>query len=222
MRNEASSRFENDSIKKNSIKENNKLRTYGLADKPSKDVLSSRDKAVEKTQERERIMITEKTETTKPKRGRPKGKSNDKRSFGPLGDLIRKKRLDRNLGLSDVAKAVKCSVQFISNIEHGRAPLPWDKAQRLSGYLDIPMEDLQSANLSIRADFQSFVATSRGKKVSKDKTVLANVKDASLVLAKSQTDSTIADLMRIFQSASPTARKKILVEAKKIAETYPV
>jgi transcriptional regulator with XRE-family HTH domain len=101
------------------------------------------------------------------KRGRPKGKSSDKRSFGPLGDLIRKKRLERNLGLLDVAKAVKCSVQFISNIEHGRAPLPWDKAERLSSYLELPMDELQAANLSIRADFKSFMATARWKKIPK-------------------------------------------------------
>lgn len=105
-----------------------------------------------------------KEEIVKAKRGRPKGKSNDKRSFGPLGDLIRKKRLERNLGLSDVSKAVRCLVQFISNIEHGRAPLPWEKAERLAAYLEIPMDELQAANLSIRADFKSFMAASKPKK----------------------------------------------------------
>ena len=33
------------------------------------------------------------------KRGRPKGRSSDNRSFGPLGDLIRKNRLDKGYGL---------------------------------------------------------------------------------------------------------------------------
>src|SRR5689334_9650714 len=96
------------------------------------------------------------------KRGRPKGRSRDNRSFGPLGDLIRKHRLDKGLGLADVAKACQCSVQFISNIEHGRAPLPWEKATQLASVLKISIDDLQVANLSIRSDFRSFVTTSKG------------------------------------------------------------
>ena len=134
------------------------------------------------------------------KRGRPKGKSSDKRSFGPLGDLIRKKRLDKNLGLLDVAKAVKCSVQFVSNIEHGRAPLPWEKAEKLATYLEIPMDELQSANLSIRADFKSFMATSKGKKVNKAATALGTVKDAANAVISSQ-DIQLNDIIRLYQAA---------------------
>ena len=153
------------------------------------------------------------------KRGRPKGKSTDKRSFGPLGDLIRKKRLDKNLGLLDVAKAVKCSVQFISNIEHGRAPLPWEKAEKLSSYLEIQMEELQAANLSIRADFKSFMATSKGKKVSKSSTALGSVKDAASVVAVSNQDMQLNDIIRLYQSAPAANRKKFYTEAKRLLET---
>src|SRR3954454_2300976 len=99
------------------------------------------------------------------KRGRPKGRSRDNRSFGPLGDLIRTHRLQKGLGLLDVAKACQCSVQFVSNIEHGRAPLPWEKVGQLSSILKIPADDLQAANLAIRSDFKSFVGTSKGKRV---------------------------------------------------------
>src|SRR6478735_1310644 len=101
------------------------------------------------------------------KRGRPKGRSRDNRSFGPLGDLIRTHRLQKGLGLADVAKACQCSVQFISNIEHGRAPLPWEKAARLASALKIPLEELQVANLTIRADFKSFISPVKGQKVPK-------------------------------------------------------
>lgn len=153
------------------------------------------------------------------KRGRPKGKSTDKRSFGPLGDLIRKKRLERNLGLLDVAKAVKCSVQFISNIEHGRAPLPWEKAEKLAGYLEIPMDELQAANLSIRADFKSFMATSKGKKVAKANTALGSMKDAASVVAVSAQDAQLNDIIRLYQAANQTNRKKFYSEAKKLLET---
>src|SRR3712207_3123428 len=98
------------------------------------------------------------------KRGRPKGRSSDNRSFGPLGDLIRAHRLNKGLGLLDVAKACGCSVQFVSNIEHGRAPLPWDKVPLLASVLKIPVEELQAANLAIRSDFKSFVTVSKGRK----------------------------------------------------------
>ena len=153
------------------------------------------------------------------KRGRPKGKSTDKRSFGPLGDLIRKKRLEKNLGLLDVAKAVKCSVQFISNIEHGRAPLPWEKAEKLSSYLEIAMDELQAANLSIRADFKSFMATSKGKRVAKANTVLGSVKAAESVVAVSGQDSQLNDLISIYQALPAAARKKFVMEAKKLPES---
>ena len=152
------------------------------------------------------------------KRGRPKGKSSDKRSFGPLGDLIRKKRLDKNLGLLDVAKAVKCSVQFVSNIEHGRAPLPWEKAEKLATYLEIPMDELQSANLSIRADFKSFMATSKGKKVNKAATALGTVKDAANAVISSQ-DIQLNDIIRLYQAAPVANKKKFYTEAKKLLET---
>jgi transcriptional regulator with XRE-family HTH domain len=153
------------------------------------------------------------------KRGRPKGKSTDKRSFGPLGDLIRKKRLEKNLGLLDVAKAVKCSVQFVSNIEHGRAPLPWEKAEKLSTYLEIPMDELQAANLAIRADFKSFMATSKGKKIAKASTALATtVKDAASVVAVSTQDLQLNDIIRLYQSAPIANRKKFYTEAKKLLE----
>lgn len=152
------------------------------------------------------------------KRGRPKGKSTDKRSFGPLGDLIRKKRLEKNLGLLDVAKAVKCSVQFVSNIEHGRAPLPWDKAEKLAAYLEIAMDELQAANLSIRADFKSFMATSRGKKVTKASTALNTMRDAASVVAVSTQDMQLNDIIRLYQMAPMSNRKKFYTEAKKLLE----
>ena len=152
------------------------------------------------------------------KRGRPKGKSSDKRSFGPLGDLIRKKRLEKNYGLLDVAKAVKCSVQFISNIEHGRAPLPWEKAEKLGEYLEIPIEELQAANLSIRADFKSFVATSKGRKVSKSATALGNVKDAANAVAATSQDMQLNDIIRLYHAATMAHRKKFYSEAKRMLE----
>lgn len=150
------------------------------------------------------------------KRGRPKGRSNDKRSFGPLGDLIRTHRLQKNLGLQDVAKAVKCSVQFISNIEHGRAPLPWDKAELLAKYLEINSEELHAANLAIRSDFRSFMKTTGPKKVGKSQTALTGMKDTASLMAVTAQDSQLRDLLLKYQLASAASKKKFVQEAKKL------
>src|SRR6185437_1654039 len=103
-------------------------------------------------------------------RGRPKGQSGiheGSKSYGPLGDLIRKNRLKRQLGLSDLARTCGCSVQFISNIEHGRAPLPWDKVKGLAQFLKLPIEDVRAANLAVRSDFKQFAGLERKPSVSR-------------------------------------------------------
>ena len=135
--------------------------------------------------------------------GRPKGRSRDTRSFGPLGDLIRSKRLARGLGLADVADACHCSVQFVSNIEHGRAPLPWEKAELLAQVLKVKVEDIQAANLSVRSDFKFFVTQGRGKKQ-------AGVAAAVAFAAK---DTQLRDLIVKYQAATPESRKKFFKSA---------
>ncbi|MDR3608374.1 MAG: helix-turn-helix transcriptional regulator [Oligoflexia bacterium] len=145
------------------------------------------------------------------KRGRPKGRSNDTRSFGPLGDLIRTHRLERGMGLLDVAKACQCSVQFVSNIEHGRAPLPWDKVPQLASALKIAVEDLQAANLAIRSDFKSFVTIGKGKRGSSGK--LAGTASAVAFAAK---DNALRELIQKYQSATPESRKKFMRTAMQL------
>lgn len=153
------------------------------------------------------------------KRGRPKGRSKDTRSFGPLGDLIRTRRLLRGLGLLEVAKAVNCSVQFISNIEHGRAPLPWEKSESLARFLDVPLEELQAANLAVRADFKSFMVTGRtkGKKGSKPTAApAAGVRDAASLVAMTAKDVQLRQVLQQYQAASPSSRKKFFETAKRV------
>lgn len=149
------------------------------------------------------------------KRGRPKGRSRDTRSFGPLGDLIRKHRLEKKLGLSDVAKACACSVQFISNIEHGRAPLPWDKVDQLSVFLKIPREQLQAANLAIRSDFKTFVTSANGKRTGKASGAAA-IREMSGALAVTVKDKELREVFERYQSASATSRKKFVKAALKL------
>lgn len=161
------------------------------------------------------------------KRGRPKGRSNDNRSYGPLGDLIRRFRMEQGLGLLDVAKACKCSVQFISNIEHGRAPLPWDKAEQLAKALNIPFEELQAANLSIRSDFQSFVAAGggpkangslKGTRVKKSNTALRHLQDAASLVALTAQDSQLRELLQLYSLADADAKKRFYVSARRVFE----
>jgi hypothetical protein len=68
-------------------------------------------------------------------RGRPKGQMNDNQSHCPLGDLIRKSRIQKKRRLAEVATAWECSILFISNIEQGRAPSPSEKVTLLSSTL---------------------------------------------------------------------------------------
>lgn len=142
-------------------------------------------------------------------RGRPKGRSSDSRSFGPLGDLIRKNRLEKGLGLAEVAKSCHCSVQFISNIEHGRAPLPWEKLSLVSSFLKIPLEDLQAANLAVRSDFQSFVKTSKSKTVAAASAFTLTAKDKEL-----------QEIIQAYQLASLPNRKKFAKSAMKMLNEY--
>lgn len=152
------------------------------------------------------------------KRGRPKGRSRDNRSFGPLGDLIRSNRLARGLGLLDVAKACECSVQFVSNIEHGRAPLPWDKVNLLAGALKIPVEELQAANLAIRSDFKSFVSMNRGRTAKKPAILGKVTGDTASAVALAAKDTQLQEVIHKYQTASPESRKKFLKAAIQMLE----
>ncbi len=153
------------------------------------------------------------------KRGRPKGHSNDHRSFGPLGDLIRKHRLEKKLGLADVAKSCDCSVQFISNIEHGRAPLPWEKLPHVANFLKISLDELQAANLAIRSDFKNLLNVSsktvRGRKVAAP-AVLKEMKNTANALATAARDTQLQEVIQKYQVASATSRKRFIKEALKL------
>ncbi len=131
------------------------------------------------------------------------------------------------MGLSDVSKACGCSVQFISNIEHGRAPLPWEKTEQLAKALQIPLQELQAANLAVRADFKGFLGgkgqstknSIKGTKVKKSNTALAGLsglKDAASLVALTADDESLRELLQRYQLASPSTRKKFHQSAKKL------
>jgi transcriptional regulator with XRE-family HTH domain len=120
-----------------------------------------------------------------------------------LGDLIRQNRLRRELGLMDVAKACQCSVQFISNIEHGRAPLPWDKVKPLAQFLKVPVEVVRTANLSVRSDFRSFAGASSQR---------------SLSLAAITVDDQLRKVIERYQGASQASKKRFVKQAIKMLD----
>ncbi len=152
------------------------------------------------------------------KRGRPKGRSRDTRSFGPLGDLIRSHRLTKGLGLSDVAEACQCSVQFVSNIEHGRAPLPWEKVDLLASVLKIPVDRLQAANLAIRSDFRSFVGANASGSASRGRPSRKNTVAAGAV-AFAARDSQLQELISRYQTATAESRKRFMKSAMQMLDT---
>ncbi|MEK6704861.1 MAG: helix-turn-helix transcriptional regulator [Bdellovibrionota bacterium] len=143
-------------------------------------------------------------------RGRPKGQSSDRRSFGPLGDLIRNSRLSKGLGLADVAKACNCSVQFVSNIEHGRAPLPWDKINQLAAVLKVTADELQAANLAVRSDFRSFVNTARGKRPGSQSVLGKKVAGTASAVALAAKDSHLQEIIQKYNTASTDSRKRFV------------
>ncbi len=158
------------------------------------------------------------------KRGRPKARSCDNRSFGPLGDLIRKNRILLGLGLSDVAKACECSVQFVSNIEHGRAPLPWEKVSQLATVLKISLEDIQAANLSVRSDFRSFVGGTTSSSTKKSRALTRTRKPTSFngtasavaTAALAAKDAHLCEILKRYQSATVDVRKKFVRSAMQL------
>ena len=126
---------------------------------------------------------------------------------------MRTRRLAKGLGLLDVAKACGCSVQFVSNIEHGRAPLPWDKVPQIASVLRIREEELQAANLAVRSDFRSFVTTTGGRKRTQTPKVLGRMAGTASAVAAAAKDSQLQDLIQRYTLATPKQRKEFLRSA---------
>lgn len=84
-------------------------------------------------------------------RGRPKASGAKYIPTTSVGHLIRSRRQKLGLGLLDVATSLGVGVQFISNIEHGRAPLPMKYSYLLANTLK---EDLVVVVDMIVADYK--------------------------------------------------------------------
>ncbi len=143
------------------------------------------------------------------KRGRPKDHSSHSRSFGPLGGLVCQYSLAKNLGLSEVAQACGFSVQFLSNIEQGQAPLPWNKTEALAHVLKIPIKDLQSANLAVWSHLKRFM--NLGKTRSKQQS-LKNIACAATVISLASKDSQLQKIIQKYQFASADVKNNFILK----------
>ena len=146
------------------------------------------------------------------KRGPKKGMSRkNSKSYGTLGFLVRRARLEQRLGLADVAKCCHCSVQFISNIEHGRAPLPWSKVSDLANLLKISINELQTANIAIRSNF-SGIANSPMKKARKNE-ILKNLSDITLSMNLISSNSSLQEIFKRYKNATDHSKNQFIEAA---------
>lgn len=97
----------------------------------------------------------------KAKRGRPVGKGTVDPTDYSVGSVMRRGRISLGLGLADVAWHLGSSVQFISNIEHGRAPMPMEMVRDAAAYLELSVTELAALALrstSVHKEFMKLVA----------------------------------------------------------------
>ncbi len=77
--------------------------------------------------------------------------------FKELGEILLRQRNASNMQLKDIAATMKCSVQFVSNIEHGRAGIPWHLIRKFAGVYDIAIAELWELNIAANAQFRAAI-----------------------------------------------------------------
>lgn len=111
-----------------------------------------------------------------------------------------------------MAKACRCSIQFVSNIEHGRAPLPWDKVPSVASALGLPVDKVQAANLAVRSDFREF-ATPIGTSGKVLKAGIRRRETSTSVIALAAIaarDSRFQSVLKAYEAASLKNRKRFV------------
>ena len=97
------------------------------------------------------------------KRGRPN--SSNVKAKSAIGRLIRTGRVRNGLGLQDLSKKLGVSLQFVSNIEQGRAPLPLRYATKVAKAIGEPSFKVVQAALSSSKGYQDLVRDLKPLKV---------------------------------------------------------
>lgn len=80
-----------------------------------------------------------------------------KNSTTPIGDLLKTIRATQKLALKDLSEKLSVSVPFISNIEQGKAPLPWDKIKPLSIISGIPVQYIADTTLKSTFAYKEYL-----------------------------------------------------------------
>jgi transcriptional regulator with XRE-family HTH domain len=88
-------------------------------------------------------------------RGRPGG-TYDGETVGGIGYMLGEARAQRGLTLRQVAKAIGVSQSFVSNIEHGRAPLPAKYVLAISRLLNLDHSTVASFSIQRTRSFQNY------------------------------------------------------------------
>ena len=83
----------------------------------------------------------------------------------PIGVLVHTNRKLCDMRLKELSRAIGVSFQFISNIEQGRAPLPWKFVPRVAKALGLSVHDVAQAALFSTHEWRQY-----SKLADKDKT----------------------------------------------------
>jgi len=76
-----------------------------------------------------------------------------------IGYVLGEARKKRGLGLKAVSSVLGVSVQFVSNIEHGRAPLPAKYVEAISKLLDLDQNTVAGFALQKTHSFRTLEKT---------------------------------------------------------------
>lgn len=97
--------------------------------------------------------------------GRPKGMKSNKEFKNGLAKMIGEGRMNKGMGLKDLGINMDLSLQFISNIENGRAGLPWEHVNKIAKVLDLSPSTLALENLKISDTFKKYSEILENKEV---------------------------------------------------------
>ena len=96
-------------------------------------------------------------------RGRPVAKGLEfELNPATVGGMIRKQRVEKKVGLSDLARALGVSVQFVSNIEHDRSPLPLAYVVNVADILSLDKTTLAKSAFESSNAYKAYADIVRG------------------------------------------------------------
>ena len=74
-----------------------------------------------------------------------------------LGELIKKKRIARQMSLRDLGREIGVTAAYVADIESDRRLPSPDLKHKIAAALDIPAEELEEADNRLSSDLQDWV-----------------------------------------------------------------